>query len=152
MNKINKIIAIVLLMSSTAILANDKSTLLMSEVDNGYNLDFLNTDGITGLQFDISFANKKVNKSALKSCVSGLPKSHTGSCTVLKNGNVRVIVFSTTNAILDSGSIGKINLNTGSVASVSINNVLMGTPDMKEIKGDVLLDLDRKKSLENKKF
>jgi hypothetical protein len=146
MNKFKNIISLALLVCSSSIIAaNEASTLLMSQTKAGYSIDFLNNDGVTGLQFDVSLSGAKMNDSALKSCVSGLPKTHTGSCSLLKNGDVRVIVFSTSNAILDSGSIGNINLSVNTVDNVSINKVLMGTPDMTAIKGDVLIDIDYKK-------
>jgi len=142
MNKFKSIISLALLICSSSIIAADTSTLLMSQTKAGFSIDFLNNDGVTALQFDVDLPGAALNKSGLKSCVSALPKTHTGSCTLLKNGNVRVIVFSTSNAILDSGSIGSIQLNTNKLNNVSINKVLMGTPDMTEIKGDVMIDLD----------
>ncbi len=145
MNKFNKILGLILLINSMSVFsANDKSTLLMSEAKGGYELDFLNNDGITAIQFDVTLSGATMNKSSIGSCVTGLPKSHTGSCTIQKNGNVRVIVFSTSNAVLDSGNIGSIRLDTNKVSNVSINKVLMGTPDMKEINGSVLIDVKGK--------
>lgn len=148
MNKIKKIISLALLVCSSSIIAaNDASTLLMSQTKGGYSIDFLNNDGITAIQFDVAFSGASMKKSALGSCVSGLPKTHSGSCSILKNGNIRIIVFSISNAVLDTGSIGSIKLNVNTVSNVSINKVLMGTPDMKEIKGEVMIDIDRRKPL-----
>lgn len=142
MNKLNKILGITLLLFSLNIVAAERSTLLLSQEKGGYSIDFLNSDNVTALQFDIKMSGVNDKSVGLNSCISGLPSSHTGTCQI-KNGVMRVVIYSTSNATLESGNIGTINMKSHLATDVSINKVVMGTSDLKEIKGDVLVDIDR---------
>ena len=148
MNKISKFLSLtVVLMTviSATFAADNKSTLLLSETKGIYSVDFLNEDAVTALQFDIKFAGANVKSLSLSSCVSGLPASHTGSCAINKNGNVRVVIYSNTNAVLESGSIGSIKINGALASRVAVSKLLMGTSDMKEIQGNILVDINQRK-------
>jgi hypothetical protein len=133
----------------------DSSTLLLTEKSGKFTMEFLNDDNITALQFDVilSGVNKsKMKNMKLKSCVSGLPKTHIGVCTV-KNNRLRVIVYSQTNAVLDSGVIGSFNTNIiGKATNVEVKSIVMGTPDLKEIKGEAIVDLSYKPAFDREDF
>ena len=128
MNKLIKTLSITLLFFSISAVAADKSTLLLSQEKGGYTIDFLNSDNVTALQFDIKMSGVSEKSVGLGSCISGLPSSHTGTCQV-KNGVMRVVIYSTSNAVLDSGNIGIIKMNKNLANDVSINKVVMGTAD-----------------------
>ncbi len=146
MNKIIKITFLTLLFFSQISVSGEKSTILLSSNNGNITFDFLNVDKVTAMQFDISgsnIQNLSANKSLLNSCLSGLAKTHQGTCQMNKNGNLRVTIFSTTNEVLNSGNIGSIKL-TGS--DFNISNVVLGTADLKTIKGDIVLDMPDLKS------
>jgi hypothetical protein len=148
MKKFLKITCLLTIVSFANItFAKDKSTIMMSGEKQGFALDFLNVDGITGLQFDVSLNGVNPKSVSLKSCVSGLSKSHVGACQFVKNGNLRVIIFSPSNAILDSGNIGTLKLNGAALQGAEISKVTMVRPDLKEISGDILVDISRTKPL-----
>jgi hypothetical protein len=145
MKKIIKTFSLMLLIASTSSFA-ETSTILLSEGKGGYNIDFLNSDAITALQFDIAIDGANLKNLSLGSCVSGLAKTHTGSCNLNKNGSVRVVIFSTSNAVLESGNIGTFDIKGDNVSEMKINNLLMGTADLKEINGDTVIDLNNKRN------
>ncbi len=119
---------------------NNASTLLLTETNGSYVVDFLNESNVTAMQFDI-VAKGAFNKSSLSSCAAGLPKTHTGSCAIQKNGNLRVLIYSDTNSSLESGNLGSFKLNNKIFDGVEIVNVLMSTKQGKEVKSEVVLDL-----------
>ncbi len=147
MNKLIKFTLITLLFISQLSVSAEKSTLLLSSDNESVSFDFLNVDKVTAMQFDIVGTSiKNNNKLSLKSCLSGLAKTHQGTCQINKEGNLRITIFSSSNAELVSGNIGKLKL-VGN--DLKINNVVMGTADLQTIKGDIVLDMHDLKA-ENK--
>ncbi|MCF6318513.1 MAG: hypothetical protein L3J83_04405 [Proteobacteria bacterium] len=148
MKKVIRNILIVLSFVSTIAIAQEKTTLLISNEKGVHTIDFLNLDGVTALQFDISTGDKSkpvsLKKSSLSSCTVGLASTHTGSCSISKNGNLRVVIYSGSNAVLESGRIGSFKLSDNA-ENISVSKLLMGTPDMKEIKGEVVFDRQNRK-------
>jgi hypothetical protein len=139
-NILKTLMFVAFLGSSNMLLAKDnESTILLSKDKQNLTLDFLNTNNVIGMQFDI----KGINKGSVKldSCLSGLPKTHTGKCAYISNGNLRVLIFSTTNAILDSGSIGSLNIK-GDMNKISFEKVIMVGPKSKKVKANTLIDID----------
>lgn len=131
------------IITSSGLSARDaESTILLTNKDKQISLDFLNTDNVIGMQFDIVFDGVNQKNIVLDSCVSGLSKSHVGRCGFLKNGNLRVLIFSPTNAVLDSGNIGTLNINGKGFTSkrLSFQKVKMVGPKSVEINGGTLID------------
>lgn len=153
MKKFLKITCLLTIVSFANIaFAKDTSTIMMSGGKQGFDLDFLNVDGITGLQFDVTLNGVSKSNVSLDSCVSGLAKTHVGACQFVKNGNMRVIIFSPSNAILDSGNIGTLKFNGVSAQDAQISKVTMVRPDLKEISGDIIVDIKRPKTLNQNKI
>lgn len=137
-NLIKKITTLLLISLSFSSFAADKTTVLLSEAKGGtFTIDFLNENNITAMQFDIVL-NNKANKSIIGSCETFLPKSHMGMCKVTGN-KLRVVVFSSTNTVLDSGKIGEFKLNNYN-QQIKIENVEFAKPDASVIKGEILVD------------
>lgn len=154
-NILHVTIAIAIMLFSSNALTKGPSTILLSEQSGKFALDFLNEDRVTALQFDIiidGVSNKQMKAVSLDSCISGLPKTHIGVCK-LNNNRLRVLVYSQSNAILESGSIGSFILSKGVKKSgVKINSIVMGTPELKEIKGEAILDLSFRQDIERRDF
>jgi hypothetical protein len=144
MKKLLKTLSISLLLFSAIGSTAENSTILLSQDKSGYSIDFLNSNKVTALQFDVKLSGINSKKVSLSTCISGLPSSHTGTCNI-KNGVMRVVIYSSSNAELDSGNIGFINLNGNFAKDVSIENVTMGNADLKEIKGDAMVDIVKSK-------
>ncbi len=145
MNKFIKIIVFTAVFFSTSAFSEENSTLLLSQEKNRISIDFLNSDNITALQFDVVLSGLNKKSISLGSCISGLPSSHTGTCQ-FKGGVMRVVIYSTNNETLDSGNIGTISLGNFS-NEIKVNKLVMGTVDLKQIKGEVLIDVDYKKPI-----
>jgi len=132
---------IILIMNINLVSAQDaESTLLLTKKGQQIALDFLNSDGVIGLQFDIKLNGTQQKSISLDSCVKGLPSSHIGRCSFVKNGNVRVVVFSTSNAELESGNIGVLDLKASDIKQVSFQNVKMVGEKSRKIHGVSLVD------------
>ena len=108
---------------------------------------------ITGLQFDIVLP-KNIGKQSLdiSNCTAGVPSTHTGACKV-SNGILRVLVYSTSNAILPATSIGSIRARTATAGkrnqlsrfnaaqasgNLKVSNLLYATLDARDVAGDVI--------------
>ncbi len=120
---------------------SNASTLLLTETNGTYVVDFLNESNVTAMQFDIE-TKGAFNKSSLSSCAAGLPKTHTGSCAIQKNGNLRVLIYSDNNSSLESGNLGSFKLNKKIFEGAKIVNVKMGTAQGKEVETEVVTDFD----------
>lgn len=120
---------------------SNTSTLLMTESNGAYNIDFLNESNVTAMQFDIE-AKSGFTQSSLQSCAASLPKTHTGSCAIQKNGNLRVLIYSDNNLPLESGTLGSFKLDSKVFDGAKIVNTLMSTAQGKEVKSEVVLDLN----------
>ena len=116
------------------------STLLMTESNGSYNIDFLNESNVTAMQFDIE-AKSGFTQNSLQSCTASLPKTHTGSCVIQKNGDLRVLIYSDNNLSLESGTLGNFKLDSKVFEGAKIVNTLMSTAQGKEVKSEVVLDL-----------
>jgi len=141
MKNISKTLALMAFLVSFNVLAvkDSESTILLSKDKQNLVLDFLNADSVIGMQFDLKGVNK--DSINLKNCLTGLPKSHMGKCAFVKNGNLRVLIFSTTNAILDSGNIGTLNIS-GVMNNISFEKVIMVGPKSKKVNANTLVDID----------
>lgn len=145
MNKLIKIICMSMLMVGFNGFANNsKSTLLLTQGKGSYVIDFLNEGEVTAMQFDISVNGLEFNKLSLNSCVSGLAETHTGDCAIQANGKLRVLIYSDTMSVLESGNLGSFTLNLKRISqklSISIDEVLMGTAEGKKVDTDVVIDI-----------
>lgn len=70
---------------------------------SGSTVEFIGNDKTVGLQFEINIPEETL-KAKSYSCGISVPSTHTATCTNV-NGILRVIVFSMTNAILDSATV-----------------------------------------------
>ena len=141
MKNLIKIMCItMLLISVNSYAKGNSSTLLLSDKNGEYVVEFLNESKVTAMQFDIE-AKTGFNKSSIQSCAASLPKTHTGSCAIQKNGNLRVLIYSDNNLSLASGTLGSFKLDKTVFEGAKIVNVLMSTAEGKEVASDVVLDL-----------
>lgn len=116
------------------------STLLLSGDSKNISFDILNENNVTALQFDVMLDGvSKASSLKMGSCVSGLPSSHTGSCSI-HDGFVRVVVYSSSNAVLPSGSIGTLNIAGVNAKNVQVNNLIMASPDVKQVTAETIID------------
>lgn len=84
------------------------ATTVMGKNGTTVEFDFINNNKVSAMDFRMPIG-KVEGKVNIGQCAGGLSDSHVGSCAI-KNGELRVVVFSPTNAELRSGNIGSITL------------------------------------------
>lgn len=109
-----------------------------------YSIDYIGGEKGTALNFTI-----KLNGPGLSSarrggadfgnCVVGLPATHQGQCRYhAESGELKVVVFSMSNAVLSTGSIGTIVLPAGVEASLKPDSVTLSDRNGKRVDLEVL--------------
>ncbi len=69
---------------------------------NGFTVEYVSDGQVAGLQFDVK--GIKVVDGQFD-CGTSVAESHTASCSINSDGNLRVIVFSMTNEVLADGTM-----------------------------------------------
>lgn len=111
-----------------------------SKSQNNVQVDFVEGDTpVVGLQFDLSLGEKvEATESSISSCGGRLPSGHQIICSVTSNGNVRVIVFSGSNAVIRTGTIATISTRgKGSVSFVK-DSVQLGDAEANPVRTEIL--------------
>lgn len=109
-------------------------------------LDFVSDGNATAFQARLAIAGAEEKNTDVSKCLSGLPKSHQGSCKVTKSGEVTIIVFSGTNAPLPNGlvSIGQIGLrNTAGAkagSKIQVTELLVSDPSSNAVQAKSTVD------------
>ncbi len=109
------------------------SDLVVTALGKGtYSFDFVNSGDVSALDFQVSLPKLEGRQAAdIDACVAGLPSSHRGGCAI-KNGALRLFVYSPTNAVLETTNIGRISVNGRALkgrGSLSAEQVHMFGPD-----------------------
>lgn len=76
--------------------------LWIQKAANGFTVEYVSDGSIVGLQFDVK--GIKVVEGQFD-CGTSVAESHTASCSINSDGNLRVIVFSMTNEVLPDGTM-----------------------------------------------
>lgn len=76
--------------------------LWMQSAKGGYTVEFVSSGEIVGLQFDVKGIEVAEGQF---DCGIGLASTHTASCSINADGNLRVIVFSMENAPIPDGTM-----------------------------------------------
>lgn len=101
-----------------------------------FNIDFLAEEGkdVAAITFFLEIqGNAELD---LSDCLANLPSTHTGACKQTGD-QVRVVVFSMSNAPIPTGRIGSIRSRSGP-ASISVKNPSFSDPDGSAVSADVL--------------
>ena len=124
----------------TPVVAGPSDLLVTNFGGSTLGFEFLNTGAVSALQFDVKF-QEPVQAGALNlsKCVSALPSSHTGGCSVLKTGVLRVLVYGNANELLTSGGIGLVSANYD-FGQVSIENLLVFGADASTLTAEPMQD------------
>lgn len=89
----------------------DTSPALSAEITrSGGEVYFVSspTHPVSGIQFDIKPVGRSLfSEAMLDGCVSGIPSTHRGDCSLRGDGTIRVLVFSFENSELPSGLISR---------------------------------------------
>lgn len=151
MNRINKIILIMLvsLLATFSAVADSDLLVTSSSMNKTGNLhqlkfEFVNDNKATSMQFEVNLKDISPKLVNFKNCVGALPKTHQGGCNIV-NGSLKVLVFSLTNQVIPTGTIGSIEINLGlnnlnKMSNISVSNMKLAAPKGKEIKGSVVVD------------
>jgi hypothetical protein len=109
--------------------SSNAAELLLTEVSGKsgkvVGLDVVSDDRVVAFQANLSVSNLGKNKPDLSKCLSKLPSTHTGSCSITKTGEVLVVVYSMSNASLGSGIFSIGHLSLGDKAGVSVREFLV---------------------------
>ncbi len=121
---------------SSSVLANS-SDLVMTNVGGELSFDFINNASVSALDFTVKLDG--MGKLESGSCVSGLPSSHVGQCQ-FSNGVLKVIIYSPTNVVLESGPIGSVlaSGNFNKAGAISVDSVNMFNADGSQAQGSSL--------------
>ena len=143
MNKIMMVVAGGCLLASSVAFSGERSALLVTATGaraaSVLSFELLNEDNVSALQFEIDLKGLGAGAVESRDCISGLPSSHTGGCNIV-NGVLKVAIFSMTNEPLQTGTIGQIQLSAAVEGNLAIKNLLLGTGEGTEIKGEALFD------------
>lgn len=82
------------------------SDLWIQAAGNGYTVEYVSDGQVSGLQFDVK--GIKVAEGQFD-CGTSVASTHIASCSINSNGDLRVIVFSMSNAPLGDGTLVTIN-------------------------------------------
>lgn len=94
-----------------------QADLWMQPAKGGFSVEFVSSGEIVGLQFDIKGVQVADGQF---DCGIGLASSHTASCSITADGNLRVIVFSMENAPIPDGTMVMVR----NAVSADRNNLL----------------------------
>lgn len=117
----SKIALAVALLAGAVSAANAAELVVTSQALKGsraLGVDFVSDGRATAFQARIAIPGAEVATTNTSKCLTALTKSHQGSCMVTKSGEVTVIVFSGTNAVLPAGvvPIGQIGVRSAASA------------------------------------
>ncbi|MBY6205419.1 hypothetical protein [Halomonas denitrificans] len=97
--------AAVTLAAGAAIASDNEASsadLWIQKSGNGFTVEYVSDGRVAGLQFDVK--GIKVVDGQFD-CGTSVAESHTASCSINSDGNLRVIVFSMTNEVLPDGTM-----------------------------------------------
>lgn len=92
---------------------------------------------VSGIQFDLvvhSSGDSIARDELLSNCVSGLPSTHRGSCSVIDENTVRVLIFSLQNSPLPASTLGSFPADV----SLIEESVIAGTAEAHKVNVDIL--------------
>jgi len=76
--------------------------LWIQKAGNGFTVEYVSDGQVSGLQFDVK--GIKVTDGQFD-CGTSVAETHTASCSINSDGNLRVIVFSMTSDVLPGGTM-----------------------------------------------
>ena len=96
------------LAAGTAVANEDVSSadLWLQKSDSGFTVEFVSDGQVSGLQFDVK--GIQVVEGQFQ-CGVSVAETHTASCSINSDGNLRVIVYSMTNELLGDGTMVQIS-------------------------------------------
>jgi len=104
---------------------------------SAFALDYQSDGAAVALQIRLSVPGASEKNVNLSKCLSELPKSHEGTCTMTKSGEVLLVIYSGTNAALPAGlvPIGSIGVrNIGKSGRVAVTELLVSDKNAQPIK------------------
>lgn len=103
-------------------------------------VDFVEGDTpVVGLQFDLALDGKgSFTESTISGCGGRLSSGHQAICSITGEGNVRVIVFSATNAVIRTGTLASIRASGKGSVSIIKDSVQLGDADANPVRAEVL--------------
>jgi len=128
-----------LLLSSAPANGEDRPALMIDANQSSSQVIFSQAGSATvsGIQFDLavhSSADSMAKDKLLSNCVSGLPSTHRGSCSVIGENTVRVLIFSLENSPLPASTLGSFPANVVLIEE----SVVAGTAEAKKVNVDIL--------------
>lgn len=104
-----------------------------------YTIDFVSDGSGTAMDFAIKIEGGARTRVDDTNCVAGLPSTHTGDCHYQpKSGILKVVVFSPSNAPLNTGSIGSIRVVGAKNVSIDKDSLTVASPEGSRVSADVL--------------
>ncbi len=93
------------LAAGAAVAADNEASsadLWIQKAGNGFTVEYVSDGQVSGLQFDVK--GIKVTDGQFD-CGTSVAETHTASCSINSEGNLRVIVFSMTSDVLADGTM-----------------------------------------------
>lgn len=119
MNKHHVFLATALLCLACIASAQERSAVLLNPDDRGIGIELFTAEPVSA--FDVSVQVENVSSMIIDNCVSGLPSTHMGNCIINDENVLKIIVFSPSNATLQSSHVGTIRLGDAKLRHSTIN-------------------------------
>lgn len=119
MNKNHVFLATLLLCLACSASAQESSAVLLNPDDRGIGIELFTAEPVSA--FDVSLQVENASSMTIENCVSGLPSTHMGNCIINDQNVLKIIVFSPSNATLQSSHVGTIQLGGANLGHATVN-------------------------------